>query len=300
MASWWLLFRPGVFLLFQVASAICRLNSFTIHKKSRWAYCVSRLERIISGSVRLKIVSLKPQHMWSHNNNLPGTEYFNCCLSSSSSLKVTWRDFVCQCGPSRRGRCGLLLFNSADVVHAPTRREKHTTTERNRKKRLTLPYMVKRRIYSRRLPRRREKPTAAPPSRLVTYIFFGYYFTYIFRLPADIELCFRHSAFWQITINLLRGHCVISFGNQLSTRLNRNKFQTEMNDVTFQTWWLTSHYLHHHHHRLTKTWQPWENKRYWRFEIVTHLFGFDNSIGNWGKPFSLLVYFYLVIIKYPE
>jgi hypothetical protein len=95
--------------------------------------------------------------------------------------------------------------------------------------------MVKRRIYSRRLPRRREKPTAAPPSRLVTYIFFGYYFTYIFRLPADIELCFRHSAFWQITINLLRGHCVISFGNQLSTRLNRNKFQTEMNDVTFQT-----------------------------------------------------------------
>ena len=128
MASWWLLFRPGVFLLFQVASAICRLNSFTIHNKFRWAYCVSRLERIISGSVRLKIVSLKPQHMWSHNNNLPGTEYFNCCLSFSS-LKVTWRDFVCQCGPSRRGRCGLLLFNSADVVHAPTRREKHNTQQ---------------------------------------------------------------------------------------------------------------------------------------------------------------------------
>jgi hypothetical protein len=134
---------------------------------------------------------------------------------------------------------GVAFFFSTRLMsytHPPaTRREKHTTTERNIKKRLTLPYMVKRRIYSRRLPRRREKPTAAPPSRLVTYIFFGYYFTYIFRLPADIELCFRHSAFWQITINLLRGHCVISFGNQLSTRLNRNKFQTEMNDVTFQT-----------------------------------------------------------------
>jgi hypothetical protein len=94
---------------------------------------VSRLERIISGSVRLKIVSLKPQHMWSHNNNLPGTEYFNCCLSSSSSLKVTWRDFVCQCGPSLRGRCGLLLFNSADVVHAPTSHQKGET-HNNRKK----------------------------------------------------------------------------------------------------------------------------------------------------------------------
>jgi hypothetical protein len=54
--------------------------------------------------------------------------------------------------------------------------------------------MVKRRIYSRRLPRRRETATAAPPSRLVTYIF-SFALLHV-DISSEIGLRFRHTTTW--------------------------------------------------------------------------------------------------------
>lgn len=100
-------------LLFQVASAICRLNSFTIDTKSRWAHCCgSRLERIISGSVNVNCLPLKPQHMCCLQELSVSTAAARLLPSSRS------RDFVCQCGPSRK-EGGVAFSSSWCRTHPP-------------------------------------------------------------------------------------------------------------------------------------------------------------------------------------
>lgn len=83
-------------------------------------------------------------------------------------------------------------FQALDVVR--THQGEKQPTAPKKPKRPTLPYMVKRRIYSRRLPRRRETATAAPPSRLVTYIF-SFALLHV-DISSEIGLRFRHTTTW--------------------------------------------------------------------------------------------------------
>lgn len=122
-----------------------------------------------------------------------------CCLQELSVSTAAARllpssrsrDFVCQCGPSRKKR-EVWPFQALDVVR--THQGEKQPTAPKKPKRPTLPYMVKRRIYSRRLPRRRETATAAPPSRLVTYIF-SFALLHV-DISSEIGLRFRHTTTW--------------------------------------------------------------------------------------------------------
>jgi hypothetical protein len=182
-------------LLFQVASAICRLNSFTIDTKSRWAHCCgSRLERIISGSVNVNCLPLKPQHMCCLQELSVSTAAARLLPSSRS------RDFVCQCGPSRKKR-EVWPFQALDVVRTHQRGETTNSPQKTKKTNIT--------IYGQATHIFTPAPTPAWNSDSSATVSPGYLYFLLCSFTCRHFVWNRvalpphhHLAFWQITINL--------------------------------------------------------------------------------------------------
>jgi hypothetical protein len=205
-------------------------------------------------------------HVWSHYN-LPGTEYFNCCLSSSQKIPQGHVTRLCVSMwaiPKREVWPSSFQVSRWCRTYTRTHHQKgetHNNPKRKRKKTNITIYGQATHIFTP-APTPAWKPTAAPPSRLVTYIS-------LLFLHIDISSACRnrvvlpphHLAFWQITINLKRPLC---------------NFLAAINCLWTLDWgtnskrkWMTSHFLDLMTHVKLfissndwPKWQPWENKRY--------------------------------------